>query len=464
MSAQHRNRMHPDHPTTAPALVGVFVRVFAERSGEVRPVGGAVCICRRSLFFGEPRMSDYQPAFGLFAHAQSGKAGSNGNACIVGSGGRRHRSPSTEVEQARLNVDRFRRQNRQHRGDVRGPADGGTVQDVRGGAPGPRQWTLRDEEFCDKRRQGVDLSATGRNLGQESGLTQVRCSRSSSWLDPEAGMCKGARLGERLITRCKGHRGLFVTLTYDRSNYADGLDLYRDCQDGQHVPLFIRRLERRIGQSLRGKWICKAEFQTGGWLHFHLIILDIDRIDHSVCAEAWGHGFVWLKRLTPRRIRYTCKYVAKGGSIPAWVYGERERSFKVIRTSRDFWKNEPQRRRDDWGDWRPQKIAAYVPCGARIKAMQKGVMARQDGHYGYLGVSWTILVSYLSKHRFILVDSKGWLVLTLNLADLRRHAHAAAREAGRGVHLKHLSDPDADPFGPSGVHAWYSAHLMEEAA
>lgn len=88
---------------------------------------------------------------------------------------------------------------------------------------------------------------------------------------------------------------------------------------------------------MRGRWLCKMEFQRGGWVHWHLVVIGFDRIDQALLEKCWRHGFVWVRRAGEAELRYVCKYVGKAGSFPAFVYQRPIRSVKIIRTSPGFW-------------------------------------------------------------------------------------------------------------------------------
>lgn len=166
---------------------------------------------------------------------------------------------------------------------------------------------------------------------------EVKDSYSKSWFDHRGAKYQLMQLNEKLTRRCEGMDGVFITLTYRRDGYESPRDLYHQCQQQKHVPYFIRRLGKMLGEDFKGRWLSKMEFQEGGWIHFHLLILGIDYIKHSVLWDAWGHGYVFINRMTPKRIGYFCKYVSKEGAYPSWVYGQRLRSMKVIRVSPGFW-------------------------------------------------------------------------------------------------------------------------------
>ncbi|HEX5470564.1 MAG TPA: hypothetical protein VFW73_01700, partial [Lacipirellulaceae bacterium] len=217
----------------------------------------------------------------------------------------------------------------------------------------------------------------------------VRVKYSGSWLDPNCAGLLGWKLGQKLWRRCRGEVGLFLTLTYRRDEYASGQELYYRQQERQDVPLFMRRLSRALGVSLKGKWLCKAEWQSGGWIHFHLVILGQSFIDHALLERCWGHGFVWVKRLSKKNCLYLTKYVAKGGRIPLWLYGEAPKTVKIIRVSPGFWRRPgdpvPQEKKPAevvlWSDGTPVRGAkvhgCYVPIGIRLR--QRGVLLDFNG-------------------------------------------------------------------------------------
>lgn len=265
-------------------------------------------------------------------------------------------------------------------------------------------------------------------------MIELRTNPSQSWLDAETGRILGWALGQRLTVRCRGHAGLFVTLTYRRSDHRDAQDCYRRQSDEQHVPLFIRKVSRYLHRDLRGKWICKVEFQRGGWMHFHLIILDVDRIPHEALAQMWGHGFVWVNKLSPHRIKYACKYVSKAGSLPAWLLMERPRSVKIVRVSHGFWESgegsSATTRADDEADGdddadryfpRASVLDAYRPIGVSLAASRTRVLARDaDGRYVSGRCDLGQLLSALVASGCTIEAADGrWLRLSASLSDFR---------------------------------------------
>lgn len=270
-------------------------------------------------------------------------------------------------------------------------------------------------------------------------MIELRQRGTGSWLDPRSSKGLACALSSRLWDRCRGHRGLCLTLTYDRTPYADAQDLYHRQSEEQHVPLFLRKVGRYLGTPLGGLWFCKLEFQKAGWVHWHVIILDVGRIPAKVLEDLWGHGFIKVRKLSPRGVRYVTKYVAKGDDVPAWIYGMRPRSVKIIRVSRGFWKpvEHPERIEDDAPppepdplDEAPQRMDAYVPIGAKIEGGWERFTARdEDGNYkqGEADLG-PLLVALLLMGCGVVGKNGGWLVVDATLDQLERASMRVAAE------------------------------------
>lgn len=164
-----------------------------------------------------------------------------------------------------------------------------------------------------------------------------------SWLDPTGGLILSRRLEKRLIKRASVARkqkqpGLFITLTYDRKAWESPEHLWNEAAEHRHVPHFLKRLKRAMKHKAKFSWVCKKEFQEGGWLHYHLILYGLDYIEFETLREAWGFGHVYAQRVSRRRIGYLAKYNAKFGEYPQWLYQREARSVKIISVSQGFWK------------------------------------------------------------------------------------------------------------------------------
>lgn len=301
---------------------------------------------------------------------------------------------------------------------------------------------------------------------------------TKSWLDPQSNRSLAANLSRRLWERCQGRRGVFVTLTYRRDEYNDALDLYRVQSEQQHVPLFLRKVSRHVGQSLKGQWFCKMEFQKGGWVHWHIIILGIVRIPHAELASMWGRGHVWIHRLNERRVRYCCKYVSKGAPVPAWLYGEPAKSVKVVRVSPGFWgESEPRPPREpDPLDEPRKRFPFWRSIGDKIEASRRTVVIR-DAETGRAATCQadfgTLLVKLLERSCGVVGNDRGWVVVDASMNDVEQVLASAVAnaphrpscsEAGAeriaaegGLHLKEVRNPDAT----SDIPGWLRA-LLEE--
>lgn len=306
---------------------------------------------------------------------------------------------------------------------------------------------------------------------------------TKSWLDPQSNRSLAANLSARLWQRCQGRRGVFLTLTYRRDEYRDALDLYRLQSEQQHVPLFLRKVSRFVGQSFKGNWFCKMEFQKGGWVHWHIIVLGIDRIPHADLTRLWGRGHVWIHRLNERRVRYCCKYVSKGAPVPAWLYGERPKSVKVVRVSPGFWGDTPQaperpKPEPDPLDEPRKRFPFWKTIGQRIEESRRTVVVRcaETGRVATCQADFgTLLVRLLERSCGVVGNDRGWVVVDAGMADIEGVLGSTAGDAGvrpaavaaatpaasaAGLHLKEVHNRDAPGTIPV-IPGWLRA-LLEE--
>jgi len=301
----------------------------------------------------------------------------------------------------------------------------------------------------------------------------VREKHSDSWLDPRCASLVAFKFGRRLWNRCKGRKGVCFTLTYDRSKYDSSRDLYRRSREEQHVALFMRKLSRLTGEDYKGKWICKMEFQQGGWVHWHIILLGPIFVAHDLLKQSWKRGHVWVGKLSKRNVFYLTKYIAKNSSLPAWLMGERPRSIKVVRVSPGFWGEEKKEETPDndyqkWGPVKSSCVDGYVPLGQKLAKSSSIVVKTCRGIYS---IPMT-LGKFLSRLGPGLTSgasrSRGWLVLrvTAEIVDAvvescaRPPAQGGARRRERGdaLHLIQTGNPDEH-----GIPAWLDAVYREEA-
>lgn len=247
----------------------------------------------------------------------------------------------------------------------------------------------------------------------QSSTLRVRRGGARSWLDYQWSRAFGARLAARLEERCHGERGVFITLTYQREQYDCPKELYQQASEQKHVAEFMKRLSRFLGEKLSGRWICKLEFQEGGWVHWHLILLGITRIEHSELERLWGHGYVWIERMNPKNLKYMAKYVAKGDGCPAFLYAEKPRSVKIIRTSKGFWNDPPKNRPPPKPDHGQLHLDAYRPIGESLRiADSTTVVVDDEGQFRTRWEPMDQVVNELAQKGYRVVSRDGaWLEL-----------------------------------------------------
>lgn len=313
----------------------------------------------------------------------------------------------------------------------------------------------------------------------------IRERRFGSWLDRASAVCLGTKFGYRLWERCKGNPGVFVTLTYDRAPYEDALDLYRSQRERQHVAIFIRRLSKRLGVSLKGKWVRKMEFQEGGWVHWHLIILGERFIHNSVIEECWRHGHTKTKGLNKQRAFYLTKYVSKGNcDLPAFIWGEAPRSVKVISVSPGFW-GSPSKEGTycpvyaKYGPWQPSRWPAYVPIGQQMErnpgvSVCRGAPGKTPHAIRSVPCEPVQMISDVAaaaKGRC--VRDRGWLWFDVEEEIVEKAAAVCRRETGRSgvgctatprsggaLNLRGTRKPDASMPPPSWLTDWWVQQAM----
>lgn len=309
-------------------------------------------------------------------------------------------------------------------------------------------------------------------------MVRIRLKRSGSWLDPESAGLLGAQLAKRLlervaVARAEGQGGRFLTLTYRRVPGEDARQLWRRQQEEKHVAMFMRRLSRALRADLRGKWLCKLEFQEDGYVHWHIILLGVGFFDVATLERCWGHGFVWIEPLTTERVKYVCKYVAKAGVMPAWLYGERPGSVRVVRVSHGFWRDKtprPSTYCPTLAKWGPQKPMLFHNCHPTIETAIKrsrGVVVR--------GADWAYSVPCDPAEFIACVerrakrpptpDKHGWTKHHITPKEANRIAAACRtaaipsagaprrRDSGGTLHLKGTCKSDADAL-PAWMDEW----------
>jgi hypothetical protein len=217
-------------------------------------------------------------------------------------------------------------------------------------------------------------------------MFSVRVKGADSWLDPESAAILGWKLDKRLKARCEGQEGRFITLTYDPKRWGSAQECFDRARAEKHVSRFMRKLAVLLGVDLKGKWLCKMEFQQSGFVHWHILLLGvgfINPVQFRQIYDLWGKGSINVKPLTEENIKYLTKYVAKDGSVPGWVYGYPARSIKVVRPSQGFWGDEQAAKAREKTAKRKQEQEEkeaeefYVPIGEKIRIEK--TLLRVDG-------------------------------------------------------------------------------------
>ena len=303
-------------------------------------------------------------------------------------------------------------------------------------------------------------------------MIEIRARNSRSWMDTHYGRVLANQVADALVERCVGEKVLKMELTYERSAYASPQELFDRAGDERHVRRFIESLGKFLGCKLTGKWLCKMEFQRGGWVHWHIILLGLDYLDHADLTRLWGHGFVWVRKAVERDLRYTCKYFSKDGAVPAFLYLRRIRSVKFIRASPGFWQKEPSADGGESGgnDWDAEpealRLPIYTSIGQMIENAEGVTVCRdQNGHYGQIRVPYWLVVPML-KMRGVRVEGSmnGWMPFRLRgVSDLLANVKVTAgsprkpRSGPRqtaGLHLISSGNPPTLPKWLAWVFAW----------
>ena len=265
-----------------------------------------------------------------------------------------------------------------------------------------------------------------------------------SWLDPKSSLALSADLQARLVDRLAGKRALFITLTYRHNDYSDPRDLYRCASEEQHIPMFFRRLSRELGISLKGRWLCKREFQQGGWLHYHIVFVYNRFISSSILQSIWDHGFVSVKRYDEScHSFYLSKYMAKDGSVPDWLLLEKPRSVKIVSVSPGFWDKPSEKK--EYKKYHRQKFSCYQPIGYSLEKARKSTLVDDHGHVRLYDIDITVLIFIANYYGFAFdSDDTGWLYVDCTKDDLSDILFAC-RTAGEQFNLINKSNPDSPP-------------------
>lgn len=144
-----------------------------------------------------------------------------------------------------------------------------------------------------------------------------------------------------------------------------------------------------------------------------------------------GPGFVWIHRADEAELRYVCKYIAKDGEFPAFLYLRPIRSVKIIRVSPGFWGTTSPEMDEETGEDEedfdaepePIKLPAYVTIGEMIERGEEAIVCRDDnGHYAQVfGDPWDLFGKLRRMGGKVIGNENGCLQLRgVDLVDVRR--------------------------------------------
>lgn len=181
---------------------------------------------------------------------------------------------------------------------------------------------------------------------------------------------------------------LFVTLTIDQDEFEGPEEAYEAGSD--RIRRMVRAL-REVGYPIK-RYFSKLELHENEWPHWHLGFDCRERIENGVLADAWGLGFVNVRRVKKERdFRYLFKYVSKGSAdnIPDWVL-DYPRRIRVFQTSVGFY-GEPSKVHSKASDAAEERPVVTL----RAKFVQwstRGVIRARD--VGYRGCAVDLRATY----------------------------------------------------------------------
>lgn len=280
--------------------------------------------------------------------------------------------------------------------------------------------------------------------------TYIRPYRSGGWFSQAGSIAKSQAFSQRLGKRIEGESGVVVTLTLDSTRSSE--DAYEELSRNKAVSRFLETVEDRTGNDFSGKWICKLEFTDRGMPHFHLIILGIQYIPHSILEEAWARGYVWITKFSKTDSAGVASYIAKKVSgylskniePPDWVYIRPRGSVKIIRTSPGFWNNDPAPLEyvppDSEQPRKGLKLPCYVTIGDALNQSDYRVEISEPSSgrvVTFDGVSIGEIALNLARQTHDLDTCPGGISTSVTFEQTLETAASAASRS-RPLHLKRV--------------------------
>lgn len=179
-------------------------------------------------------------------------------------------------------------------------------------------------------------------MGEEFGVLGMRAHRKGcgSWACSRCASRLSAKLKERLLRRLEGERIVMVTLTVRRERFGSPRSAYEFFRRNRSVTRAIASFYDANGVYEKRDWFCKLELQSGGWPHYHCLLVvphDLVLPPKGAFDEHWDYGYSnVLHEADPG---YLTKYAAKGEN--SWervcLSGLPAVGVHFVSCSRGFW-------------------------------------------------------------------------------------------------------------------------------
>lgn len=173
--------------------------------------------------------------------------------------------------------------------------------------------------------------------------------------------------------------GLFLTLTYDRSNVPISKNGFMSLSKS-HVQLFFKRLRKAHSRtSCSIKYYAVGEYGGNSRRpHYHIIAFGADI---SKIQPAWELGAVHYGTVSAASVGYTLKYITKTPTVPRHMNDDRLREFSLMSK--------------DWGSHTSQMLASD---GIRQISVEESTVISPKGRKrvcpGIIGTEFTPLKSW----------------------------------------------------------------------
>jgi hypothetical protein len=268
------------------------------------------------------------------------------------------------------------------------------------------------------------------------------------------------KIFKRLLERASTEKyQLFITLTYDQSDYESAAGLYRMQSQERHIRRFIARVSDYLGVNLTGKWTRKLEFTKGGWCHFHVILDSPIKIPFADLTELWGHGHVWVNTCNRKRLQYFCKYISKSfDKLPAYLMAEKSRSIKIIATSPNFYGIEDKKPRT--ASPKTVQWSVYVPVAESFKP--KTLVYSQGKSVTIPKSIFSVLNHFQKSGSYFLQSNHEWLSYSCSrksISDVLDQTNTIGSQTLDNIRVRGASPAEQDSHPPLLDNGFKSANV-----